>query len=71
MVDDRYHQLWNGLHSLREAWLDMRITVREDRPRGEGTLLVDRLCDEADDGLGAIEDGLAAVLSHGDAHVEP
>jgi hypothetical protein len=61
VVDDRYHQLWNGLHSLREAWLDMRITVREDRPRGEGTLLVDRLCDEADDGLGAIEDGLAAV----------
>lgn len=61
MVDDRYQQLWNGLHALRETWLDMRITVREDRPPGEATLLVDRMCDEADDGLGAIEDGLAAV----------
>ena len=61
MVDDRYQRLWNSMHALRETWLDMRITVREDRPRGEGTLLVDRLSDEADDGLGAIEDGLAAV----------
>jgi hypothetical protein len=61
VVDDRYLQLWNGLHALRETWLDMRITVREDRPHGEATLLVDRLCDEADDGLGAIEDGLTAV----------
>jgi hypothetical protein len=61
VVDDRYQQLWTRLHALRETWVELRITVREDRPPGEGTLLVDRLCDEADDGLGAIEDGLAAV----------
>jgi hypothetical protein len=61
VVDERYQQLWSGLHALRETWLDLRITVREDRPAGEATLLVDRLCDEADDGLAAIEDGLTAV----------
>src|SRR6185312_12067300 len=61
VVDDRYQRLWNGLHALRETWLEVRITVREDRPKGEATLLVDRLCDEADDGLAAIEGGLSAV----------
>lgn len=61
MLDERYQQLWTRLHVLRETWLELRITVREDRPRGEATLLVDRLCDEADDGLSAIEDALTAV----------
>jgi hypothetical protein len=60
-VAERYEQLWTRLHELREAWLELRLTVGEDRPRGEGTMLVDRLGDEVDDGLAAVEEALAAV----------
>jgi hypothetical protein len=62
VVEQRYHELWGSLHHLREAWLELRLTLQEDRPDGESTLLVERLDDQADDGLGGVEEALAAVL---------
>jgi hypothetical protein len=41
--------------------LELRITVREDRPAGEATMLVDDLADGVDDALGGLEEALAAV----------
>jgi hypothetical protein len=61
VVAERYRQLWERLHELREAWLELRITVREDRPRGEATMLVERVGDEVDDGVAALEEALGAV----------
>jgi AcrR family transcriptional regulator len=61
MLAERYTHLWTRLHGLREAWLELHITVREDRPPGEATMLVDRLGDAIDDAVGALEEALAAV----------
>ncbi len=61
MLAERYQQLWTRMHALREAWLELRITVREDRPAGEATLLVEQVGDEVDDALGALEEALTAV----------
>jgi hypothetical protein len=61
MVAERYRELWGRMHELRETWLELRITVREDRPAGEATMLVDDLGDEVDDALGGLEEALAAV----------
>jgi hypothetical protein len=61
MLTDRYQALWERMHALREAWLELRITVREDVPAGEPTMLVERVGDEIDDAVGAIEEALAAL----------
>ena len=61
VVEQRYHELWESLHRLREAWQELRLVLREDRPSGERTLLVDWLDDRADDGLGGLDDALAAA----------
>jgi hypothetical protein len=61
VVAERYQQLWTRLHELREALLELRITVGEDRPQGEATMLVERLGDDVDDGLAAVEEALEAV----------
>jgi hypothetical protein len=61
MVVERYQRLWARMHELREAWVELRITVREDRPAGEATMLVDRLGDDVDDALGGLEEALGAV----------
>jgi hypothetical protein len=60
-VADRYQELWARLHDLRDVWLGLRLTVREDRPPGEATLLVERVGDEIDDGLAALDDALGAI----------
>lgn len=63
VVEARYQDLWASLHQLREAWLELRLTLQEDRPDGQSTLLVERLDDQADDGLGGLEEALAAVVT--------
>jgi hypothetical protein len=60
-VAERYAALWSALHGLREAWIDLRVTVQSDRPRDEGPLLLDRLDDELDDGLVVLDEAVAAV----------
>jgi hypothetical protein len=61
MLAEHYRELWERMHELRETWLELRITVREDRPAGEATMLVDDLADGVDDALGGLEEALAAV----------
>jgi hypothetical protein len=61
LVAERYAQLWQRLHEMREAWLELRITVREDRPLGQATMLVESLGDDVDDGLAAVEEAVGAV----------
>jgi len=61
VVGERYAQLWQRLHEVREAWVDLRITVREDRPLGEATMLVESIGDDVDDGLAAVEEAVRAV----------
>lgn len=62
VVEQRYHELWESLHRLREAWQGLRLVLREDRPSSESTLLVDWLDDRADDGLGGLDEAIAAVV---------
>jgi hypothetical protein len=61
VVAERYSQLWQRLHEMREAWLELRITVREDRPLGQATMLVESIGDDVDDGLAAVEEAVGAV----------
>jgi hypothetical protein len=62
VVEQRYQELWNALHQLRECWLELRLMLREDRPQRGATLLVEHLGDDADDGVGALDEALAAVV---------
>ena len=62
MVEQRYQELWERLHQLRESWQELRLILREDRPAGDGALLVDWLDDRVDDGLGDVDEALAAVV---------
>jgi hypothetical protein len=62
VVEERCQQLWTALHQLRECWLELRLTLREDRPLHDATLLVEHLGDEADDGVGELDEALAAVV---------
>jgi hypothetical protein len=61
MLTDRYQALWERMHALREAWLELRITVREDVPVGDGAMPAERLGDHLDDALGTLEDALATA----------
>jgi hypothetical protein len=61
VVAERYEQLWQRLHEMREAWLELRITVREDRPLRQTTMLVESIGDDVDDGLAAVEDAVGAM----------
>jgi hypothetical protein len=63
MLVERYQQLWLAVREVSEAWEELRITVREDRPVGEAIMLVERLGDELDDGLATLQGARGAVQS--------
>ena len=60
VLDEHRQRLWASLHQLREAWIELRLTVREDVPRDGGAMAADELGDRIDDGLGALEEAIAA-----------
>src|SRR5215213_8659314 len=70
VVAEQYDELWAALHSLRDAWLELRITV-QDRPRGDENALVTRLEDEVDDGVTAVDEAIASLLPRDGEPDEP
>ena len=70
-MTDQRQQLWAALHGLREAWIELRLTAREDLPRDGGALAADEFGDHVDDGLGAVEEALAACARLVDCELSP
>jgi hypothetical protein len=63
MLAERYQELWSRMHDLREAWLELGITVREDVPRDGGAMPAERLADRVDDAVGALEEAVTAATA--------
>jgi hypothetical protein len=56
-----FHELSVQLRRLRDTFLGVRLTVVEDKPLRDEVVLVDRFGDAVEDGLGWVEEALAAA----------
>lgn len=56
-----FRELSERLRTLRDSFLTVQLTIREDAPSEGGVVLVDNFGDALDDCVGWLEDGLTAA----------
>lgn len=61
-LDKTFRELTESLRKLRDSFLALQLTVREDVPSEGGVVLVDKVGDALDDSLGWSEEALTGAL---------
>ena len=70
-LDKTFRELSESLRKLRDSFLAIQLTVREDVPKQGSVALVDKFADAIDDALGWVEEALTAALEAGRAAAPP
>jgi hypothetical protein len=70
-LDKTFRELSESLRKLRDSFLAIQLTVREDVPSQGSVVLVDKFADAVDDSLGWVEEALTAALEAGRAVAPP
>jgi len=70
-LDKTFRELTECLRKLRDSFLALQLTAREDLPAEGGVVLVDKFGDAADDSLGWAEEALSAASQAERAVVPP
>jgi hypothetical protein len=70
-IEGTFNSLLANFGALREALQSLRLTVVEDRPLGDGVLMMDRMGDAVEDLSGWLEEGSGAALQASKAVVHP
>ena len=61
-LDNVFRQLTEALRKLRDCFLALQLTAREDTPREGAVVLVDSFGDAVDDCMGWLEEAFAAAI---------
>jgi hypothetical protein len=69
-LDKTFRELTECLRKLRDSFLAIQLTVREDLPSEGSVVLVDKFGDAVDDSLGWLEEALTAAVQ-GERAVAP
>lgn len=61
-LEKMFRELPEQIRRLRDCFLALQLTIREDLPPHGGVVLVDQFGDAVDESLGWLEDSLAAAI---------